>query len=377
MIARRFRSVAVPLAVGLIGLGLSACSSNTTSDAATITYRDGSGSHTIHISRTNYKSELADLVGSKQFLDLVKAGNFGLTGDQKNSTSASLSAAYLGQLVDQAAADAEFAALKLTISPEVRTAAVTQAKRDFALANEFGPADAQGRQQFIGPGAVYASFPKSLQNTLVDRDARQLALQDYYAGQNLTAAKAQALYDQFASNICSSGRVASHILVKTEAAAKTILEQLRNGASFADLARTKSTDKTSAATGGSVGCVRPGSFVKEFETAALAAPFGVPTGPVKTQFGYHVILVSHASFAALSSELTKAVQQNPFVARDLRLQSMKVWINPQFGTGALAVDSQRQALVYQVKPPVVPSPRSVRETTTTAAATTTTVPAGG
>lgn len=377
MIARRFRRVAVLLAVGVIGLGLSGCSSNTTSDAATITYRNSSGKHTIHISRNDYLKELGDLVGNAKFQEFLAGINFTSSGDQKNTTGATLSSTYLGQLIGQAAADAEFDTLKLNISTQVRAAAVEEAKKEFALNSEVGPPDAQGNRQFIGNGAVYSSLPKSLQQKLVDRAARSLALQDYYAGQNLTPAKTQALYDEFASRICTTGRVASHILVKDLATANSILDQLRNGASFTDLAKSKSTDTASAKNGGAVGCVRPGTFVKEFETAALAAPFGVPTGPVKTKFGYHIILVSHANYAALSAELTQAVQQNPFVARDLRLQSMKVWVNPQFGKGALAVNSQSGTLLYRVQPPEVASPRTERETTTTTSTTTTTVPPAG
>ena len=66
MIARRFRRLAVPLVVGVIAFGLAACS-NTASDAATITYHDGSGTHTTHISRADFKKQLGELVGSTQF----------------------------------------------------------------------------------------------------------------------------------------------------------------------------------------------------------------------------------------------------------------------------------------------------------------------
>jgi len=376
MIARRFRRLVVPLVVGAIGLGLTACS-NTVSDAATVTYHDSSGSHTIHISRADFKNQLGELVGSTQFQTLLKSASFSLVGDQKNTTGTDVSTSYLSQIVEQAAVDAEFSELKLEITPAERTAAVLHSKQAFGLSSEFSQ-DAQGNQVWVGPGVVYASFPKALQDVLVDRQARADAVATYYS--TVTSAKEQALYDEFATTICPSGRLVAQILVKNLPTANSILAQLRGGASFAALARTKSTDTTSAKTGGSVGCLRRNVFVKEFETAAYAAPFDVPTGPVKSKLGYHVILVTHASLAALQTQLTQALQQNPLLARDLRLQEMHVWINPQFGVGGLAVDSQRGQLLYRVAPPAVPSVRTCREkpfpcsTTTT---TPTTAPAGG
>ena len=249
-------------------------------------------------------------------------------------------------------------------------------KQAFGLSSEFSQ-DAQGNQVWVGPGVVYASFPKALQDVLVDRQARADAVATYYS--TPTIAKEQVLYDEFATTICPSGRLVAQILVKDQNEPDP-----RALAPVRDARRprqeVKSTDTTSAKTGGSVGCLRRNVFVKEFETAAYAAPFDVPTGPVKSNLGYHVILVRHASFAALQAQLTQALQQNPLLARDLRLQEMHVWINPQFGVGGLAVDSQRGQLLFRVTPPGVPSVRTCREkpfpcsTTTT---TPTTAPAGG
>ena len=376
MIARRFRRLVVPLAVGVVGLGLTACSS-TVSDAATVTYHDSSGSHTTHISRADFKKQLGELVGSTQFQTLLKSANFSLVGDQKSTTGTDVSTSYLSQIVEETAVDAEFSELKLAVTPDEQTAAVLHAKQDFGLSSEFSQ-DAQGNQVWVGPGVVFASFPKALQDVLVERRARSDAVATYYS--TLTTAKEQALYDEFSTTICPSGRLVAQILVKDAQTANSILAQLRGGASFAKLAQTKSTDATSAKTGGSVGCLRRNVFVKEFETAAYAAPFDVPTGPVKSKLGYHVILVTRSSFAALQGQLAQALQQNPFLARDLRLQEMHVWISPQFGAGGLAVDSQQGQLLFRVQPPEVPSVRVCREkpfpcsTTTT---TSTTVPAGG
>jgi len=82
-----------------------------------------------------------------------------------------------------------------------------------------------------------------------------------------------------------------HILVDTEDAANEIMGLLKNGGSFAQLASERSTDTQSGAEGGDLGCNSKGSFVKEFEDAALAAKTGDTIGPVKTDYGYHIIYI--------------------------------------------------------------------------------------
>jgi len=86
---------------------------------------------------------------------------------------------------------------------------------------------------------------------------------------------------------------ASHILVKTETEALAILNDLRNGkATFASLAEQKSLCP-SKKKGGSLGWFGRGQMVKEFEVACLSgnAKKGQLIGPIKTQFGYHVIKI--------------------------------------------------------------------------------------
>ena len=91
---------------------------------------------------------------------------------------------------------------------------------------------------------------------------------------------------------------ASHILVKTEAEANAITKELsglKNGAlnaKFAELAKSKSTGP-SGPKGGDLGFFGPGQMVPAFNDAVFAMKKGEMTKkPVKTQFGYHVILVT-------------------------------------------------------------------------------------
>ena len=103
----------------------------------------------------------------------------------------------------------------------------------------------------------------------------------------------QSAYDTFVADRASREQVtASHILVETEDAARAIIEQLNDGADFAELAREKSTGP-SGPNGGSLGAFGRGQMVPAFEAAAFSMPVGsYSADPVQTQFGWHVIQVT-------------------------------------------------------------------------------------
>jgi foldase protein PrsA len=82
----------------------------------------------------------------------------------------------------------------------------------------------------------------------------------------------------------------SHILVKRQSEAIAILERLKQGESFANLARELSIDRGSAKRGGDLGAFGRGTMVKPFEEAAFKLKKGEMTQePIKTEFGYHII----------------------------------------------------------------------------------------
>jgi hypothetical protein len=82
---------------------------------------------------------------------------------------------------------------------------------------------------------------------------------------------------------------ASHILVKTEAEAATILNELKSGADFAALASKYSLDPSSASKGGDVGEFLRGDLMPEFEAAVLKVKLGETSGIVKSSLGFHII----------------------------------------------------------------------------------------
>src|SRR5690606_6797368 len=104
---------------------------------------------------------------------------------------------------------------------------------------------------------------------------------------------AQEYYDSHPHLFSTTKIQASHILVKDEAEAKMIRDQLiADPSKFAEIAREKSTDKTSGAKGGDLGKFGQGRMVPEFEAAAFALEPNTISDVVKTQYGYHIILVT-------------------------------------------------------------------------------------
>ena len=112
-------------------------------------------------------------------------------------------------------------------------------------------------------------------------------------GKEITEEAIQAAYDTYVADTGSRETVtASHILVETEEEAKAIIDQLKDGADFAELAREKSTGPSGPG-GGSLGSFGRGQMVPAFEAAAFGMPVGsFSDNPVQTQFGWHVIQVS-------------------------------------------------------------------------------------
>ena len=80
-----------------------------------------------------------------------------------------------------------------------------------------------------------------------------------------------------------------HILLKKQSEALLVLDRLKNGESFSNLAKELSIDKASSKRGGDLGFFRKGVMVKPFEDVAFKLEKGQISEPVKTDFGYHII----------------------------------------------------------------------------------------
>jgi peptidyl-prolyl cis-trans isomerase C len=117
-----------------------------------------------------------------------------------------------------------------------------------------------------------------------------------------------AYYDKWVKDQPAVDEVhARHILVATEDEAKAIVADLDKGGDFTKLANEKTTDKSGSKDGGDLGWLSKEHLVPEFANAAFALKKGEYTKtPVKTQFGYHVILVEDTRKAPPSFDESKA-----------------------------------------------------------------------
>lgn len=119
-------------------------------------------------------------------------------------------------------------------------------------------------------------------------------LEDYVKTHPIPEADVKKAYDELVAKSAKKEYKARHILVEKEDDAKAIITKLKGGAKFADLAKD-SKDTGSKDNGGDLGWNSPDAYVKPFGEALGKLQKGkYTTEPVKTDFGYHVILLDDA-----------------------------------------------------------------------------------
>jgi peptidyl-prolyl cis-trans isomerase C len=132
---------------------------------------------------------------------------------------------------------------------------------------------------------------EQLLQVLREEELVQVLFAQLEAEVELSELEVRVAYEALKPQLTQPAQVcARHILVDDEANAAALARAARSGADFAGMAGTASTDRGSAARGGDLGCFGQGMMVPEFEAAAFAAEVGVATDPVRSAFGWHVIL---------------------------------------------------------------------------------------
>jgi peptidyl-prolyl cis-trans isomerase C len=145
----------------------------------------------------------------------------------------------------------------------------------------------------------------------------------------ITEADLQEAYDAAVADFEPADEIrASHILVESEEEAAALIAELDGGAVFAELAKQNSIDLGSGAAGGDLDFFGRGRMVPPFEAAAFALePGQYSDAPVRSDFGWHVILVTDKrlseppSFAALAPALRDEVARAMFIAEIDRLRA--------------------------------------------------------
>ncbi|UTH73403.1 peptidylprolyl isomerase [Chromobacterium sp. IIBBL 290-4] len=116
-------------------------------------------------------------------------------------------------------------------------------------------------------------------------------IKNYEKANPISDEQLKAEYDKLVASVPETKQFhARHILVKSEAEAKAVIEALKKGKAFDKLAKEKSQDPGSKANGGDLGWQEAGTFVAPFSEAMSKLAKGEVTAkPVKTEFGWHVI----------------------------------------------------------------------------------------
>lgn len=232
----------------------------------------------------------------------------------------------------------------------VRQRGLTVTDQDLAAAK------ATLEQNFTsGSRSVFADLPASYQQALIEGVAAQEVLASAVIAEATSESALRSLYEANKDRYAGDLVCASHILVlagsgstnavPTDAqyaaalnSIRTIQGQLTGTSNFAAVAKAKSQDTGSAPGGGALGCAPRGAYVTAFDNAAWTLPIGVVSEPVKTEYGYHLILVTargKLGFDQLRSTLEQDVVQSSQQLVDLELARLareaSVSVDPRYG----------------------------------------------
>ena len=194
--------------------------------------------------------------------------------------------------------------------------------------------DRQKVEQDAAADEQFGALPEYMKELLINLSVAQATISKFKAH---SSAEIKNLYEK---SPASSGVLClSHILVKTEDEANAVLKELAAGADFADVARKKSIEPGVDQSGGVLAaddepCSDISFFQQQFDSnfmvGAVAAKAGVPSGPVKTQFGFHVIL--NRAYDDIKSSLEKvATEQSSSSNLAGFVAASDISVNSRFG----------------------------------------------
>jgi hypothetical protein len=296
----------------LLSVGLAACSSMGETPAATVNDHE--------ISADSVRSELRTIRSNRAYrAALERSYQMTLAGSSKGTFDASFTAQVLSlriyyELVEQSFGDLK---VKVTKADEKRARATIKEQVDTLGKTVWTRLPAKYRQQL------------GHQEALIERASDEAG--DGVIGRRyFNANKSDFL------QIC-----VSHILIsnaereddEAEQIAEDVKAELDGGADFATVAKAKSDDPGSKETGGDLDCGAPGRFVSEFDKATKTQPVGEVGDPVKTRFGYHVILVRSRK-AGRFDQVKDELGQKAFEDYLLKLicgKKSDVHVNPSYG----------------------------------------------
>lgn len=220
---------------------------------------------------------------------------------------------------------------------------------------DLAAAKTQLEQNFTTGGrSVFGDLPPAYQQSLIEGVAAQSVLADAVLAEATSDEALRRLYESEKDKYSGDLACVSHILVlagsgssntsPTEAQYATALNSINairaqvTPANFSTIASSTSQDTGSAADGGRLGCASKGTYVDAFDQSVWTLPVGQISEPVRTPYGYHLILVTargRLGFDDLKSTLELDVRQSAQQLVDLELarlaRAADVSVNGRYG----------------------------------------------
>ena len=242
----------------------------------------------------------------------------------------------------------------------VEVVVVATASSEFGISFDDAAVEArleELKQQILDQtGLEYADFLE--QQGLTEDRVRRIALQQLVAEaveERLVASAADPTDDEidarYQQNLYGfTEACVSHILVATEEEATAAKVRIDGGEEFAAVAMELGTDGT-APEGGSLGCAPLATYVPEFAQAALDADLGAVTGPVRSQFGYHLILVDSRESQELDDVRDALIAQ---IDAELRGTLVQDWLLVAVADSDIQIDPKYGSWTTDPFPQVLP-----------------------
>ncbi|MBI5007679.1 MAG: peptidylprolyl isomerase [Nitrosomonadales bacterium] len=140
-------------------------------------------------------------------------------------------------------------------------------------------------------------------------------VQDYVKNNPVSVDAMKQEYEAMKARVGNKEFKLSHILVESEDEAKKAAAEIKKGAKFGKVAKSKSKDPGSKDNGGDLGWAVPSNFVQPFAEAVTKLAKGQISAPVQTQFGWHIIKLEDTrelkvpTFEEMKPQLEKRMQQ--------------------------------------------------------------------
>lgn len=230
-----------------------------------------------------------------------------------------------------------------SLKPRILTGLINEAVLDDIL-SELGVVvtdaefDAQEADLMVQLGSLFVETPEATEEVRVELKPYLDSIVAVTAKQNAVGtALVAALPEPEATDV----PCASHILVETLPEAEDLIAQLDDGGDFAALATEFSLDPGSGAAGGALGCTDPSQYVPEFADAISTGSEGELMGPIETQFGFHIIIITGTESVLAPQPTADELISNKML---VRLALLDPAIDPEIGFWDTAQ--------YSVSPPV-------------------------